>query len=30
MLTIAVAGGLLYGVLFARFFRANIVGIEGA
>jgi len=29
MLTIAVMGGLLYGVLFARFFRDNISGARG-
>ena len=28
MLTIAIVGGLLYGVIFAGFFRANIVAIE--
>ncbi len=27
MLTIAVTGGLLYGVVFASFFRANIVDL---
>jgi hypothetical protein len=28
MLTIAVVGGLLYGVVFATFFRSNILAIE--
>lgn len=28
MLTIAIAGGVLYGVLFARFFRANIIDLS--
>jgi uncharacterized membrane protein len=28
MLTIAIAGGLFYGVLFASFFRANILDLD--
>lgn len=28
MLTIALVGGLLYGVVFSDFFRSNIVAIE--
>src|SRR5262245_18581330 len=28
MLTIAVVGGLLYGVVFASFFRANIIDLD--
>ena len=28
MVTIAIVGGLLYGVIFAGFIRANIVAIE--